>query len=199
MSARVVTPRGTIDVTMPLVGRGNLANVLAATAVALEFEVPPAIVAARASRLTAASHRGEVLRLRAGVTLVDDSYNANPTATLRALDVLVQTSAVRRVAILGEMLELGGRSTALHEDVGQAVAARRIDLLYTIGGAPAAAMADAAVRAGMGRTSVRHFDTSEEAAEDSAATIRSGDVVLVKGSRGVKTDRVVERLKAERG
>jgi UDP-N-acetylmuramoyl-tripeptide--D-alanyl-D-alanine ligase len=199
LSARVVTPRGSIEVTMPLVGRGNLANLLAATAVALEFDIPLATIAERASRLTAASHRGEVVRFRTGLTLVDDSYNANPTATERALDVLVRTPAARRVAILGEMLELGGRSTSLHENIGRAVARKGIDVLYTIGGAPAAAMADAAVDAGMPRSNVRHFGTSEEAAAGAVATAGSGDVVLVKGSRGVRTDLVVERLRAEHG
>ena len=103
-SARVTTPRGRIDVTTPLIGRVNLANILAATAVALEFDVPLSDVARMAARLQPASHRGEVVRLASGITVVDDSYNANPTATKRALEVLKSAKATRRIAVVGEML-----------------------------------------------------------------------------------------------
>jgi UDP-N-acetylmuramoyl-tripeptide--D-alanyl-D-alanine ligase len=197
-SARVRTPRGAVDVTTPLAGRGNLANVLAATAVAIELDVPLDVIAERAAGLRPPSHRGEILRLRDGVTVIDDSYNANPTATRRALDVLSESAgAKRRVAVLGEMLELGDRAAGLHEDIGRAAAAAHVDLLLTVGGASAAALAEAAVAAGVPRDRVRHFATSEEAAAAAAAAVEGGDLVLVKGSRGVRTDRVVDRLKAE--
>jgi UDP-N-acetylmuramoyl-tripeptide--D-alanyl-D-alanine ligase len=198
MSAHVATPRGSVDVTTPLVGRGNLANILAATAVALEFDVALETIVEKVSQLRPAPHRGEVVRLASGITLVDDSYNANPTATRRALDVLASAAATRRIAVLGEMLELGDRSAALHEEVGRAAVTARVDVLFAVGGPPAVALADAAVAAGMPDANVRHFATSEEAADAAVAIVRRGDVVLVKGSRGVKTDRVVDRLKAER-
>jgi UDP-N-acetylmuramoyl-tripeptide--D-alanyl-D-alanine ligase len=199
ISARVKTPRGSVDLTTALVGRGNLANILAATAVALEFDVPLADVAAKAAGLLPASHRGEVVRLKSGVTVVDDSYNANPTATMCALDVLASAKAARRVAVIGEMLELGEYATALHESVGRAAAEAGVDLLLVVGGAPAQALADAAIAAGMTPAAVRHFATSDQAADAAVALVKAGDVVLVKGSRGVKTDRVVDRLKVERG
>jgi UDP-N-acetylmuramoyl-tripeptide--D-alanyl-D-alanine ligase len=198
MSARVTTPRGRMDVETPLVGRANLANVLAAAAVAIEFGVPLTEIAAKAAALRPAAHRGEVVRLAGGVTVIDDSYNANPTATRRALEVLAESPAPRRVAVLGEMLELGDRARPLHAEVGRAVVQARIDVLFAVGGPPARAMADAAKAAGMPSASVRHFETSDEAADATASLVRAGDLVLVKGSRGVRTDRVVERLKAER-
>ena len=198
-SARVTTPRGSVNIATPLVGRANLANILAAIAVALEFEVPLADVAAKAGGLRPASHRGEVVRLASGVTLIDDSYNANPTATRRALEVFASTQATRRVAVLGEMLELGDHATALHEEVGRAVAHAGVDLLLAVGGEPALALAAAAVSAGMKAANVRHFATSDAAADAALSLVQPGDVVLVKGSRGVKTDRVVERLKSELG
>jgi UDP-N-acetylmuramoyl-tripeptide--D-alanyl-D-alanine ligase len=198
-AARVTTPRGRVDVTTPLVGRANLANVLAATAVALEFDVPLATIAERAAQLRPAAHRGEVLRLSGDITVIDDSYNANPTATRRALDVLMSARASRRVAVLGEMLELGDSAVELHADVGRAAAKAGVDVLLAVGGAPAAALGDAAVDAGMPRHNVRHFATSDLAADAAIALVKAGDLVLVKGSRGVRTDRVVERLKAERG
>jgi UDP-N-acetylmuramoyl-tripeptide--D-alanyl-D-alanine ligase len=198
-SARVTTPRGSVDVATPLVGRANLANVLAATAVALEFDVPLSDVAEMAARLQPASHRGEVVRLASGITVVDDSYNANPTATKHALDVLKSAIAARRIAVLGEMLELGEGSVELHESVGRAVAHAGVDLLLAVGGSPAIALAGAAVAAGMPAANVRYFATSDEAADAAVALAARGDVVLVKGSRGVQTDRVVARLKSERG
>jgi UDP-N-acetylmuramoyl-tripeptide--D-alanyl-D-alanine ligase len=197
-SARVTTRHGSVELTTPLIGRANLANILAATAVAEEFGVPLDSVAARAAHLRPASHRGEIVRLRDGVTIVDDSYNANPTATKKALDVLAASPAARRIAVIGEMLELGNSAAALHEDVGRAAKAR-VDLLFAVGGAPAKALADAAVAAGMSAANVRYFATSDEAADAAVTLVKRGDLVLVKGSRGVKTDRVVDRLKAERG
>src|SRR3984893_4258371 len=105
-SARITTARGTFDVATPLVGRGNLANVLAATAVAVEFDVALEAIAEGARRLRPAAHRGQVVRLSSGVTIIDDSYNANPTAPRQGVAVLDgDRSASRRVAVLGEMLE----------------------------------------------------------------------------------------------
>jgi UDP-N-acetylmuramoyl-tripeptide--D-alanyl-D-alanine ligase len=198
-SARVTTPKGAVEMITPLIGRANLANVLAAMAVAIEFEVPLADLAQRAARLRPASHRGEVVRLASGITVVDDSYNANPTATKRALDVLSSAKATRRIAVVGEMLELGAHAIELHQGVGRHAAKAGVDLLLTVGGAPAAALADAAIAAGLAAASVRSFASSDEAASAVVALAKDGDVVLVKGSRGVRTDRVVERLKAERG
>jgi UDP-N-acetylmuramoyl-tripeptide--D-alanyl-D-alanine ligase len=198
-TARVATPRGSFELTTPLIGRGNLSNILAATAVAVELEVPLATLADRAARLQPPSHRGEVIALASGVTLIDDSYNANPTATKSALVVLGGSpSAVRRVAVLGEMFELGDRAVALHEDVGRTAASTRVDVLVTVGGEAAVAMGEAAIAAGLTRANVHHFATSDEAAPVVGDLVRRGDLVLVKGSRGVRADRVVDRLKAQR-
>jgi UDP-N-acetylmuramoyl-tripeptide--D-alanyl-D-alanine ligase len=198
MSARVKTPRGPMDLATPLLGRGNLSNVLAATAVAVECDVPLAGIAERASRLQAAPHRGQVVRLSEGIVVIDDSYNASPAATRGALDVLrtAETSG-HRLAVLGEMLELGERTAELHASVGRAAAAASLDLLIAVGGEAARTLADAAVAAGLPRARVQNVATSEAAADVVVSVIRPGDVVLVKGSRGVRTDRVVERLKAE--
>jgi UDP-N-acetylmuramoyl-tripeptide--D-alanyl-D-alanine ligase len=198
-SARVTARRGIVDITTPLVGRSNLANVLAAIAVAEEFGVPLEDVKSRAARLRPAAHRGEIVRLASGVTVVDDSYNANPTATKQALDVLTAAPASRRIAVIGEMLELGHRSAELHAGVGRAAARAGVDVLMAVGGAPAKALADGAIAAGMPADHVSYFETSDEAAAAAVALVKTGDLVLVKGSRGVKTDRVVDRLKAERG
>jgi UDP-N-acetylmuramoyl-tripeptide--D-alanyl-D-alanine ligase len=95
------------------------------------------------------------------------------------------------------MLELGDRTIALHETVGRAAATASLDLLIAVGGTPARALAEAAVGAGMPRPNVRYYETSDEAASSAATWTQAGDLVLVKGSRGVRTDKVVDRLKAE--
>ena len=198
MAATVATPAGHVAIETPLLGMGNLANVLAATAVAIEFDVPLDVVAERAARLGAASHRGELLRLPGGITLIDDSYNSSPAALIRALEVVRSaTGAARKVAVLGEMLELGAQAQPLHRDCGAAAAAAGLDLLIAVGGPAAADLAAAAVQAGMPGRAVAHAATSEEAASLALERVRPGDLVLVKGSRSIRTDVVVERLKAE--
>ena len=111
---------------VPLVGRGHLANVLAAVAVAITLDVPLDAVSARAATLSPAKHRGEVLRLGDGVVVIDDSYNASPTAVrVSSKPSLRDRTARRRVAVLGEMLELGDASERLHRDAGRGGRGRR--------------------------------------------------------------------------
>ena len=198
MRARITTPAGEATIETPLLGRGNLSNVLAATAVAIESGVPLADIVIAASRLQPADHRGVVHRLKDGVTLIDDSYNSSPTALQRALEVVArETRATRKVAVLGEMLELGHASTAKHEECGRAAAQAGLRLLFAVGGQAARVLADAAVSAGMPATSVTYSERSDAAADLVKKAVRPGDLVLVKGSRGIKTDLVVDRLLAE--
>jgi UDP-N-acetylmuramoyl-tripeptide--D-alanyl-D-alanine ligase len=197
-AARVSTPAGEFHLETPLLGSGNLANLLAATAVALQFDVPLDAIAAVAATVRPARRRGELLRLPGGLTLIDDSYNSSPAALRQALKTIgTATGSARRIAVLGEMLELGSHATSLHEECGAAAAAAGLHLLITVGGDPARAMADAAVRSGMPEASVVHVKSSAEAADAAASRTRPGDLVLVKGSRGIGTEAVVERLKAE--
>jgi UDP-N-acetylmuramoyl-tripeptide--D-alanyl-D-alanine ligase len=119
MEATLSTRAGQVRLRVPRLGRGNLSNVLCAAAVAMELGVPMAEVAALAERLRPAKRRGEVRFLRQGVTVVDDSYNSSPTALNTSLEMLSREPvAGRRVAVLGEMLELGELATSLHEACG---------------------------------------------------------------------------------
>jgi UDP-N-acetylmuramoyl-tripeptide--D-alanyl-D-alanine ligase len=196
--ARVRTKQGEMDLTTPLLGLGNLSNVLAATATALEFGISLESIRERAATLTPAAHRGELLRLPGGITLIDDSYNSSPSALNRALELVGSAQGcARKVAVLGEMLELGAHAGRLHTECGRAAADAGVDILITVGGTAARALADAAVAAGMTAANVLHVATKQEAADVVAARVRPGDLVLVKGSRGIGTDLVVERLKAE--
>ncbi len=197
MAASVHAGGQTVPIRVPLLGGGNLQNVLAGIAVARLFDIPLDAVGECAASLRPAAHRGDVIRLGGGVTVVDDAYNSNPRALRAALAVVAgERRFARRAAVLGEMLELGGETVALHEACGRAAAASGLSLLVTVGGAPARAMGRAAVEAGMRDADVRHADSSVEAAEIAAGEVRGGDLVLVKGSRGVATERVVERLGA---
>lgn len=197
-AATVTTPHGSARMTLPLLGSGNLLNLLASTAVATELGIPIEAVARRAAAMRPSPHRGELLRLPGGVTLIDDSYNSSPSALERALEtVRLATGSARKIAVLGEMLELGAHAQRLHAQAGRAAAASNLDLLVAIGGDAAQAMASSAATAGMNPGSVVWVPTSADAADLVTTRVRPGDLVLVKGSHGIHTDLVVERLKAE--
>ncbi|MEO5740101.1 MAG: cyanophycin synthetase, partial [Vicinamibacterales bacterium] len=169
----------------------------AAAAVAIRFDVPLGDIVERAAALKPVARRGEVIR-SGGVTIVDDSYNSNPGALSRALAMLAgETRYARRVAVVGEMLELGPASPELHRAAGEEAARAHVSELIAVGGANARAVAEGAVTAGMPTERVHHVANSIAAADLAAALVKSGDVVLVKGSRGIHTEVVVERLKAE--
>jgi UDP-N-acetylmuramoyl-tripeptide--D-alanyl-D-alanine ligase len=198
MRATITTPAGVVTLRVPLLGRGHLANALAATAVATYYGIPLDVIAERVAALKPASRRGEVWRLGTGVTLVDDSYNSNPRALQRTLEaVAAEQGCTRRLAVLGEMLELGVESMALHEACGRAAARAGLARLVTVGGAPALAMANAAVAAGMPPSAVSYVTTSDAAGDAISGILRAGDVLLVKGSRGIHTEVVADRVKAE--
>jgi UDP-N-acetylmuramoyl-tripeptide--D-alanyl-D-alanine ligase len=182
-------------IQVPLLGRGNLLNVLAALAVGRQFDVPFGEMAGRVASLEPAEHRGHVLRLGEGVVVVDDAYNSNPRALQGALAVVAKEGRfARRVAVIGEMLELGREAQPLHEQCGRAAAGSGLGLLITVGGEPARALGRSAVAAGMDTSAVHHASSSAEAADLAAGLVRPGDLVLVKGSHGIHTERVVERL-----
>ena len=198
IAADVRTAGGEFRLQSPLLGRGNLGNVLAGTAVAVTFDIPVAAIARRVAALKPPYHRGELLRLPGGLTLIDDSYNSSPAALSQSLEVMsASTGSARKVAILGEMLELGSHAVQLHQESGARAAAAGLDVVITVGGEPARAMADAAIRAGMRPAAVAHVADARHAAELALQRTRPGDLVVVKGSRGIGLDTVVERLKAE--
>ena len=197
-AAAIHTRHGEARIRTPLLGMGNLANVLAATAVALELGISLSDVVEKIADLRPAAHRGELLRLPGGVTIVDDSYNSSPSALMRALETIgAATGSARKAAVLGEMLELGAHAERLHAECGRAAAGAGLDWLIAVGGAAARSMATAAVSSGMPPGAVAHVANREEAVAVTLERVRPGDLILVKGSRGIGTDFVVDRLKAE--
>jgi len=195
ISFTLVTRRGNGLVRIPLSGRHNIYNALAAAAVADHYETGLDEITDALAGLPVPRMRGEVVRFRGGVTLIDDSYNSNP----RALFEMVSTIAVnresgRRIVVAGEMLELGPSSAELHEEAGRQIARLGINKVIGVRGL-AREMVAGAREAGMSSDTAVFTDTPEEAAEVLIREIRDGDLILVKGSRGVRTEIVVERLK----
>jgi UDP-N-acetylmuramoyl-tripeptide--D-alanyl-D-alanine ligase len=196
-AALVRTPIGEAELRTPLPGVANLSNVLAAAAVAIRFDIPLPDIVERANALTPVARRGEVTR-RGTVTIIDDSYNSNPRALSQALAMVAAESRyTRRIAVVGEMLELGETGEALHRASGEEAARAGLSVLVTVGGTNARALADGALAAGMVASQIHHVQNSNEAAELAASLVRSGDLVLIKGSRGIRTEVVADRLKAE--
>ena len=196
-AAVVRTPIGEAEIRTPLPGTANLSNLLAAAAVAIRFDVPLADIVERAAALKAVARRGDVIRT-GGVTIVDDSYNSNPKALSRALAMLAgETRYARRLVVIGEMLELGTAAPELHRAAGQEAARAHVSAIIAVGGANARAIAEGALQGGMPPGDVYHVDNSAAAADLAATVVKPGDVVLVKGSRGIRTEVVVERLKVE--
>lgn len=194
VAADVTTPAGALRLDVALPGRVQLSNVLAAVAVASEFEVPLAAIESSVAALRPVARRGASSSIAGGARLVDDSYNASPAAVIAALRALARTpTSGRRLAVLGEMLELGASTAALHSECG-AVAAATVDTLVVVGGPGADALASEAVAAGLPRGRVYRFAESTAAAEAVARLIAPGDVILVKGSHGTRTDLIADRL-----
>jgi UDP-N-acetylmuramoyl-tripeptide--D-alanyl-D-alanine ligase len=194
---RLVTPRGETEVKLAVAGRHNVYNALAAAAVADYYNAPLDRIAEALAESASPKMRGEVVRLTNGITLVDDSYNSNP----RALVEMVRTISAnrddqRRIVVAGEMLELGETGAALHHEAGRQIAQFGIDLLIGVRGL-AAEIIDGARAAGMNTEATIFCATPDEAADVLQREARAGDLILVKGSRGVKTEIVVERMKKQ--
>lgn len=183
------------DVALPFAGPHNLTNFLAAAAVARHFGLSVDEIAAAAPTLRPASHRGQVRRLRDGVTLLDDCYNSNPVAVDAAVTALSLSAPGRRVAFLGDMRELGDTAEALHREVGRKVAPR-LDVLAAVG--PLAASFLEGARAAERVPELLAFPDAAAAAA-AVDLVRPHDSVLVKGSRGVKLEAVVDALVARLG
>jgi UDP-N-acetylmuramoyl-tripeptide--D-alanyl-D-alanine ligase len=197
VGARVTTASAEVDVTVPLPGRANLSNVLAAIAVAGECGLRLPAIAPALAGLRPVARRGASYVLANGTRVVDDSYNASPAALDAALSALAATPAGgRRVAVVGEMLELGASAGALHEACGRSVAKAGVHILVAIGGEAADALVRGAVNAGLPAAGVHRFADSASAAKAIGALVTDGDLILVKGSRGTRTDLVVDQLMA---
>jgi UDP-N-acetylmuramoyl-tripeptide--D-alanyl-D-alanine ligase len=182
--------------TLPLIGRHNIYNALAAIAIAMVGGLTLEQAASGIALLTPADKRGQVLTVN-GATIINDCYNSNP----RALDFVVDALAGmavppggRRIVVAGEMLELGTTGDDLHCRCGAHIAEKKIDVLLGVRGA-AQKIVDAAAQAGV---RAEFVETPEQAGEWLAREVRPGDIVLLKASRGVKLEKALEAWSAQR-
>jgi len=185
------------EVCLPMLGQHAVANLLAALAACVGLGVDLAGVLEHVGRLRDA--RSRMQRRRVGdLTLIDDSYNANPFSARAAVRALKVMSASRRVLVLGDMHELGETSVKEHRGLGQAVAEAQVEQLVTIG-EQALDIAAGAALAGMPPGCVRHFPGVTQATEALGEFVGSGDVVLVKGSRAAGLELLVQRIEEIHG
>lgn len=185
------TPVGDVAVTLPLSGRHNVRNALAATAIALAAEVPLATIVAGLAAVEPVAGRLVRHRLGTGAVLIDDSYNANPGSLQAAIDTLA-TAGGDRWLVLGDMRELGADAAAMHAQAGRNAKSAGIARLYALGSLSAVA----AEAFGNG---ARHFDTHQTLIEALRDDLHGDARVLVKGSRGSAMDRVVTALLPPQG
>lgn len=185
---------GGVEFESPLVGRYNVLNLLAGIAAAGLFGLQPEQLTGVVRQLAPSSMRGERSQ-RDGVLILNDCYNSNPDAVRAMVDVLRETPAKRRIAVLGEMLELGRWSEDLHREVGRYVAKSGIDVLVGIRGA-AGFLVDAAKETGQSVGAAIFFPDPEAAGDHLRKIAQPGDVILFKGSRGTHVERALERFLA---
>ncbi|HKB08296.1 MAG TPA: UDP-N-acetylmuramoyl-tripeptide--D-alanyl-D-alanine ligase [Candidatus Polarisedimenticolia bacterium] len=186
------TDDGSVPVRLALPGRHNVFNALAAASLGLAMGLQCESIRRGLEAVRPASMRGVLHRLASGAEILDDSYNSNPAAMERAIESLQAASPRgRRVLVSGDMLELGSYEVQAHARLGRQVAEAGIDLFVAVG--PLSRRAADSARAA-GARDVKHVPDSEAAADLVASAVQPGDLILVKGSRGMRMERVVQAL-----
>lgn len=195
MTFTLVAAGERLVVTIPGLGRLAVHNALAGAAAGLAAGLRPADIARALGAGWSAPHRGQLIRA-GGITIVDDSYNASPGSVAAALELLAGMPG-RRIAVLGAMRELGDEHEAGHRRTGEAAAAV-VDRLIVVGD-EAAGIADGAAASGLTASAITRVPDRDAARENLVASLQPGDVVLVKASRGVALDILVDELAAALG
>ncbi len=183
------------ELELVLPGRHNLDNLLAAIATARAVDISWEGIERGVTEVKPAYHRGVIIPLQIngqGATIYDDTYNSNPYALKRTLELMAQAEATRRVAVIGDMLELGEQELQFHRDAGLGIP-KSIDVVVGVG-KRSRALLDGAREAGFADDALHHFDNAQQAGEFLKNEIREGDLVLIKGSRGVGLDKAVAML-----
>jgi UDP-N-acetylmuramoyl-tripeptide--D-alanyl-D-alanine ligase len=197
---RLCTPLGEAVAELPLPGRHNLMNALAAASVATCFGITPDVIARALATAKPSEMRGEVTEFAAGFSLIDDSYNSNPRSLLGMTRALVESRGSadgkerRTIVVAGEMLELGAEAASMHREAGREIAAMKVSLLLGVRGL-ARELVEGAREGGMTDEAARFFETTDEATATLLSEVREGDLILVKGSRGVHTELIVKALR----
>jgi UDP-N-acetylmuramoyl-tripeptide--D-alanyl-D-alanine ligase len=182
----------TRELELALPGRHNLDNLLAAIATARAIGISWEGIERGVREVKPAYHRGIVIPWR-GATIYDDTYNSNPYALARTLELMAQADVEgRRIAVIGDMLELGEQELQFHRDAGRGIP-KSIDVVVGVGNR-SQALLDGAREAGFDEGDLRHFTDAEAAGAFLRAFVQPGDLVLLKGSRGVGLDKAVAML-----
>ena len=190
-----VSPEGTVRLELTVPGRHAIANALAALAAASVWGIGAAEAQSVFNTLRAPAMRGELLRFSNGAALINDSYNSSPAALQAMTELLAATpNFQRRILVAGEMRELGSASPELHRQAGQfAAKTGKIDWIVGVAG-HAEQIVEGAVASGMSRARTKFFAMPLEAAHFLETLVVPGDLLLVKGSRGVKMEQIVDAL-----
>jgi UDP-N-acetylmuramoyl-tripeptide--D-alanyl-D-alanine ligase len=192
-----ISPGGRARLALPLIGRHNVMNAVAALAAASLWGVGTDEAQRVFPALVPADQRGEVLRFEQGFSVINDSYNSSPTALSALVELLAATAGYqRRILAAGEMLELGAAAPRLHRECGRAAARLgKLDWILGVRG-HAADFVRAAIEAGHPANRAQFFESSEEAGKFLEPFITRGDLLLLKGSRGVKMEKILEAIEA---
>lgn len=193
---QLTTPNGSATVEFPLNGRHNILNALAAATVGVSFGMSAAEISDALNSVAPPPQRGEIVKFKEGFTVINDSYNSNPDALLSMVETLVEggADAKRKIVVAGEMLELGVYAAEIHRETGRKMAGSGIDVLVGVRGLAAEMVAGAA---DSGLSDARFVADSDATGEMLVALVQSGDAILIKGSRGVRTEKVLEALLAK--
>ena len=190
----MIYPEGREDVVIEQLGLHNVQNALVAMAVAKYFGIEPSVSKKGLEAYEGVPMRQQINHLKDGIKVIDDTYNASPASVKSGLDVLGQLdNPGRKIAVLGDILELGEASYKIHYDLGMDVSKTGIQMVVTVG-QEMKALAKAIVDAGVGMV-VCSFDHNEEASAWLISNMNEGDAVLVKGSRGMHEEEVVKALR----
>ena len=180
---------------LPLCGAHYVMNALPAVALARRYTIDIEQIVESLRHLRQAHMRGQILIFREGFTVMDDSYNSNPRALMQMIETLSRIPRYRRrILVAGEMLELGRESEALHRECGARAAASGVDIIVSVQGA-AREISRGAVAAGMPDTQVHFFTEINPAIDFIYRKVQPGDLVLIKGSRGVHLEKMVQALR----
>ena len=190
---KVTTPTGSFDVRVPVPGEHNIKDALAAIAVGEVLGIAHDAMREALAKFVPPEKRSNVIPARRGFVIIDDTYNASPASMQSALKTLAMMEGGRKIAVLGDMLELGEHAVEAHVELGRAVRDAGVDVLVVVGQL-AKLISRAAIDAGLPVESVSEFDDSWQAAREVPGKLRERDVVLVKGSRSMKMEWVVEGL-----
>ena len=196
MSFKISYQGTTVPFRLPFsLGRGHIYAVLSAVSVGIHFGYNLVEISEMLSNYRPLSGRMNLLKGINSSLIIDDTFNSNPASAMSALETLKKLDAVRRLAVLGDMLELGEYCETGHQEIGE-LAAKSVDLLFTYG-KRGKFISEQAKKSGMKENQIFHFDDLDDLNKLLKNTIKSTDAILVKGSRAMKMENVVKEIMAE--